>query len=57
MTRPVRNLGVKNVDFGGIRSRSSAVRRISSMETGRMRTAAVARPLLTAYTTSLRPCW
>ncbi|MFM1790600.1 MAG: hypothetical protein RLZZ526_927, partial [Actinomycetota bacterium] len=34
---PVSSFGVKNVDFGGISSPVSAVRRISSRETGRMR--------------------
>ena len=44
MTRPVRSLGVKNVDFGGISRPSRAVRSISAMLTGRISTAAVAAP-------------
>ena len=41
-TKPVRSFGVKNVDFGGIRRPSRAVRSISAMLTGRISTAAVA---------------
>ena len=43
-TIPVRSFGVKNVDFGGMSSRSAAVRRISSIPVGRMRMAASACP-------------
>ena len=39
-TSPVRSLGVKNVDLGGISRPSRAVRSISATLTGRMRTAA-----------------
>ena len=44
ITRPVRNLGVKKVDFGGMRRCSVAVRRISSIPVGRISTAASASP-------------
>ncbi len=56
-TSPVRSFGVKNVDFGGIRSRSSAVRRISAIDTGRIRMPATARPEVTASTMWPTPCW
>ena len=56
-TSPVRSLGVKNVDFGGISRPSRAVRSISAMATGRISTAAVARPAARASSTSSRPCW
>ena len=39
ITKPVRSLGVKNVDFGGISRPSRAVRSISAMLTGRISTA------------------
>ena len=56
ITKPVRSFGVKNVDFGGISTPSRAVRSISATLTGRMRTAAAARPGSTAASTSSRPC-
>ncbi len=57
ITRPVRSFGVKNVDFGGIRSPSRAVRSISATLTGRMSTAPTASPARTASTTRSTPCW
>jgi hypothetical protein len=44
ITNPVRSLGVKNVDFGGISSPSRAVRWISASEVGRIRMPAVTVP-------------
>ena len=56
-TRPVRSFGVKNVDFGGISAPSRAVRSISATLTGRISTAAVLAPDVTASTTWTTPCW
>ena len=48
---PVRSFGVKNVDFGGISSPVSAVRRISARDTGRIKTAEAATPAASLLTT------
>ncbi len=57
ITRPVRSLGVKKVDFGGMSSPSCAVRRISSMLVGRINTPATTSPDVTRSTTWPTPCW
>ena len=46
MTRPVFSFGVKKVDLGGISRPSRAVRSISATLTGRISTAALARPIV-----------
>ena len=57
ITNPVLSLGVKKVDLGGISRPSRAVRAISATLTGRISTAAAARPLSTSDRVSASPCW
>jgi hypothetical protein len=56
ITKPVLSLGVKKVDLGGISRPSRAVRWISATLTGRISTAAAARPLSTSDSASSSPC-
>lgn len=55
-TMPERILGVKKVDFGGMRSPVSAVRLISARETGRINTALATCPDAISDRTSRTPC-
>ena len=57
ITNPVLSLGMKKVDVGGISRPSRAVRSISATLTGRISTAADARPLSTSPSVSSSPCW